>query len=92
MNDKEFYSRFSQNLKISQKWPGNYLFKFIIRDKETNKKDIQAVFKGMNANFSIKKSSKKNFTSLTITLIMEDPESVIRIYKEVSKFKGVISL
>ena len=92
MVDEEFYSRFLENLKISQKWPGNYLFKFIIKKKETNLEDIQDVFKGMSASFSTKKSSKNNFISLSITLKMEDPEYVINIYKEVSKFKGVIAL
>jgi len=46
----------------------------------------------MNAIFSTKKSSKNNFISLSISLKMENPESVIDIYKQVSKFKGVIAL
>ena len=92
MSDEEFYPRFLENLKISQKWPGNYLFKFIIKKKEINKELIKDIFKGMNAIFSTKKSSKNNFISLSISLKMENPESVIDIYKQVSKFKGVIAL
>ena len=92
MGDKEFYSRFLKNLKLSQKWPGNYMFKFIIKHKETNKNEIQKLFEGMNPIFSIKKSSKNNFISLSIRLKMDNPESVIKIYKEASKFKGVIAL
>tara|TARA_B100000767_G_C19284224_1_gene336706 strand:+ start:130 stop:408 length:279 start_codon:yes stop_codon:yes gene_type:complete len=92
MSDNEFYSRFSENLKTSQKWPGIYMFKFVIKEKETKKQNIENLFKEMNAKFSIKKSSKKNFTSITVTLVMDDPESVIKIYKDVSKFKGVITL
>ena len=46
----------------------------------------------MNPIFSIKKSSKNNFISLSIRLKMDNPESVIKIYKEASKFKGVIAL
>ena len=89
MVDEEFYSRFSENLESSQQWPGPYMFKFILKEKETSREDI---FKGMDAVFSIKKSSKNNFISISIRLIMKNPESVIQIYKIVSKFKGVLSL
>ena len=92
MSNQEFYSRFLENLKISQKWPGIYMFKFIIKEKETKKQDIQDLFQGMNANFSIKNSSKNNFLSLSINVKMVGPESVINIYKKASKFKGVIAL
>jgi len=92
MSDEEFYSRFLENLKVSQKWPGSYLFKFIIKEKKIKKLDIQNIFKGMNPTFSTKKSSKNNFTSLSISLKMQNPESVIKIYKTASKFKGVIAL
>jgi hypothetical protein len=66
------------------------MFKFIIKEKNTKKLDIQNIFKGMNPTFATKKSSNNNFTSLTISLKMQNPESVIKIYKRVSKFKGVI--
>ncbi|MDG2371283.1 MAG: DUF493 family protein [Flavobacteriaceae bacterium] len=92
MSDEEFYSRFLENLKFSQKWPGPYIFKFIIKEKTTNKLEIQKIFKGMNPVLSIKKSSKNNFLSLSISLKMQNPESVIKIYKTVSKLKGVIVL
>ena len=92
MVDEEFYSRFSENLESSQQWPGPYMFKFILKEKETSREDIENIFKGMDAVFSIKKSSKNNFISISIRLIMKNPESVIQIYKIVSKFKGVLSL
>ena len=46
----------------------------------------------MKPVFSIKKSSKKNYTSLSVSLISKSPEFVIDIYKKISRFKGVISL
>ena len=92
MNEKNFYSRFLDNLKNSQKWPGTYMFKFIVKEKETNIDEIKKIFIGMKVKFSVKKSSKNNYTSLSVSLILKSPESVISIYKDISKFKGVISL
>ena len=92
MSQEEFYTRFLKNLKISQKWPGPYIFKFIIKDHENQTEEIKKIFLGMKAIFSSKKSSKKKFTSISVSLIMDSPESVINVYKQVSKLKGVISL
>ena len=92
MSDEEFYPRFLKNLKISQKWPGNYMFKFIVKQKENNIEDVKDLFKGMKPTFLTKKSSKNNFISLSVSLEMQNPESVIKVYKKVSKFKGVIAL
>ena len=92
MSDKEFYSRFKENLKSSQKWPGPYMFKFIIKEREIEIAEIKKIFTGMKPKFSVKKSSKNNYTSLSISLISKSPEYVIDIYKKVSRFKGVISL
>tara|TARA_Y100000991_G_scaffold205515_1_gene181872 strand:- start:539 stop:817 length:279 start_codon:yes stop_codon:yes gene_type:complete len=92
LNEKNFYSRFLDNLKNSQKWPGPYMFKFIVKEKETNIDEIKKIFIGMKVKFSVKKSSKNNYTSLSVSLILKSPESVISIYKDISKFKGVISL
>ena len=92
MSDIEFYSRFLENLQTSQKWPGPYMFKFIIKEKEIEVNEIKKIFIGMKPVFSVKKSYKKNYTSLSVSLISKSPEFVIDIYKKISRFKGVISL
>jgi len=92
MSDDQFYSRFLENLKSSQQWPGPYMFKFIIKEKETDINKIKHIFHGMDVKFSEKNSSRNNYTSLSVSLILKSPESVIKIYKDVSRFKGVISL
>ncbi|MEL0301581.1 MAG: hypothetical protein VW976_06835 [Flavobacteriaceae bacterium] len=38
-NPEEFYSRFHEQLLNSQEWPGDYLFKFILREGEV-KEDV----------------------------------------------------
>ena len=57
-NQEEFYSRFLQKLESSQKWPGKFMFKFIL--KENSKKIIQLkkIFTNKSAIYSKKNSSK----------------------------------
>ncbi|MBN09848.1 MAG: hypothetical protein CMC79_05740 [Flavobacteriaceae bacterium] len=89
---KDFYSRFLENLKFSQSWPGPYMFKFILKGNDIQTNRLKLLFLDMNPVFSIKKSSNNRFLSLSIKVTMNSPEEVITIYKQVSKFKGVITL
>ncbi|MDG1053593.1 MAG: DUF493 family protein [Flavobacteriaceae bacterium] len=91
-NPEEFYSRFHEQLLNSQDWPGQYLFKFILREGEVNEQVLKDMFTQNEAVFSKKASSKKAFTSLSVKVIMEDPDAVIAIYKKAQKIKGLITL
>ena len=91
-NPEEFYSRFHEQLINSQEWPGVYLFKFILREWEVNEDALKEMFQQKSAVFSRKVSSKKNFTSLSVKVNMEDPDAVIAIYKQAQKIKGLITL
>lgn len=91
-NPEEFYSRFHEQLLNSQDWPGQYLFKFILREGEVNEQVLKDMFIQNEAVFSKKASSKKTFTSLSVKVIMEAPDAVIAIYKKAQKIKGLITL
>ena len=91
-NPEEFYSRFHEQLLNSQDWPGQYLFKFILREGEVNEQVLKDMFTQNETVFSKKASSKKTFTSLSVKVIMEDPDAVIAIYKKAQKIKGLITL
>ena len=92
-DDKEkFYSRFSDQLSQSQSWPGIYLFKFIVKSESDNLIKLKEIFSTKKAFFYEKKSSKKNFTSLSIKVNLNSPKEVIEIYKVCSKLKGIIAL
>lgn len=43
-NPEEFYSRFHEQLLNSQDWPGQYLFKFILREGEVNEQVLKDMF------------------------------------------------
>jgi hypothetical protein len=79
-NPEEFYSRFQDQLKDSQEWP----------DQKVKK--LREIFEGTNAKFKLKKSSKKTFVSVSFLATMENPISVIDVYKKTSSIEGIITL
>ena len=91
-NPEEFYSRFQDQLKDSQEWPGPFMFKFIIRGDNQKVKKLREIFEGTNAKFKLKKSSKKTFVSVSFLATMENPISVIDVYKKTSSIEGIITL
>ena len=91
-NQEEFYSRFQDQLKDSQEWPGPFMFKFIIRGDDQKVKKLREIFEGTNAKFKLKKSSKKTFVSVSFLATMENPISVIDVYKKTSSIEGIITL
>jgi len=87
MNDKSIPG-FRQKLDQQYNWPALYMFKFIVpRGKEQGikklfpKNDIQE-----------KLSSKGNYSSLTIQMMLNSSEEVIRIYTAADQVEGVIAL
>lgn len=91
-NSEEFYSRFHEQLMVSQSWPGKYLFKFILRIGQVEEEQLRVIFKQTDAVFTKKASSKKNYISLSVLVTMDNPDAVISIYKHVQTMNGVITL
>ncbi len=91
-NSEEFYNRLREQLWENTKWPANYLYKFIVPTDEEKIKAIHAIFDTKGAVIESKKSKKGTYTSVSITLNMENPDAVIEKYKEVSVIEGIISL
>lgn len=97
MQDKqqdEFYNKLRRQLEKLDKWPGLYLFKFIL--PTTHEKELQklsSLFDDMGAVIKTKQSSKGKYTSVSIHVKMKSPEDVVEKYKEVGQeVDGVISL
>ena len=87
MNDKSILN-FSQKLDQQYNWPALYMFKFIVpRGKE------QGIKRLFPKNDILEKlSTKGNYSSLTIQMMLNSSEEVIRIYTEAGQVEGVISL
>ena len=88
----EFYKRLKIQLEENTSWPAVYLYKFIVPANQDNVLKLKQIFIKNKAEFSTRDSSKGTYTSVTIKVIMDSPDSVIEKYIEVSNIEGVISL
>ncbi len=91
-NQEEFYSRFLKKLESSQKWPGEFMFKFILKENSKKITQLKKIFTKKSAVYSKKNSSENRFQSLSVKVKMESAEEVVEFYKKASKLEGVISL
>lgn len=91
-NSEEFYERLRIQLEDNSSWPSTYLYKFIVPTDQAKIDQIYEIFDQNGAVIESKKSKNGNYTSVSITVVMEDPLAVIAKYKEVSAVEGVISL
>ncbi|MGV0980196.1 DUF493 family protein [Empedobacter falsenii] len=91
-NEQDFYAKFRERLDDVQKFPADYLFKFIYPSSEETMKKIKDIFAGTNAEFEYKASKNRKYTSISIKLYVIDADTVINYYKEVSKIESVIML
>tara|TARA_R110000868_G_scaffold40567_1_gene139896 strand:+ start:740 stop:1087 length:348 start_codon:yes stop_codon:yes gene_type:complete len=92
-NPEEFYEKLKDQLYESTKWPSDYLYKFILKSNIEDMAKIEAIFNNMGAVINTKASSNAKYTSISINVLLLNPEAVIEKYKEViNKVEGVISL
>ena len=90
---KEFYNKLRGHLLESTDWPSQYLYKFIVKSDVDKIKTIESIFNFTGAVIKTKESRNGNYTSVSINVVMDDPDAVISKYIEVSdKVEGVISL
>lgn len=91
-DNEDFYKRLEEQLVDSQQWPGTYLFKFIVKSDSSHIERIRSFFQTMDAHFTVKHSSKRNFVSLSAKVLMESPKAVTEIYRKMSQLEGVMAL
>nr|WP_299381746.1 DUF493 family protein [Allomuricauda sp.] len=89
---EEFYARLKEQLLENSSWPSKYLYKFIVPTDQDKIEQIHKIFDNTGAVIESKKSKKGTYTSISITVQLDDPDAVIAKYKEVSQVEGVISL
>lgn len=89
---EEFYKRLKSQLAENDKWPTDYLYKFIVPTDENKIKQIEKIFNNTGAVIDSKQSKKGKYTSLSVTVHLESPDAVIEKYKQVGAVEGVISL
>jgi putative lipoic acid-binding regulatory protein len=92
-NPEEFYEKLKTQLYETATWPSEYLYKFIVKSDLQKISEIEALFNNIGAVINTIESKNGNYTSISIHVLMKDPDAVITKYKEVAEnVEGVISL
>lgn len=82
------YEEFLRKLESQHEWPSLYMFKFIV---PAGKED--GIRKLFPMNEVVEKPSKEGkYVSLTIQVMINSSDEVVRIYEEAHKIEGVIAL
>ena len=90
---EEFYKKLKDQLKETSTWPSEYLYKFILKTDVLKIESLESLFNGVGAVIHTTKSKNGKYTSISINLIMKNPEAVVSKYIEVTNtIEGVISL
>lgn len=92
-NEEEFYKKLKEQLLETTQWPSEYLYKFIVKSDTDKIVAVESLFDNTGAVITTKESKNGKYTSISINLVMKDPDAVIRKYIEVTNnVEGVISL
>ena len=92
-NSDEFYEKLKSQLYDTTNWPSDYLYKFIIKSDVEKIAKLEAIFNNMGAVIKTTESKNGKYTSVSVNVLLENPEVVVEKYKEVAeKIEGVISL
>jgi len=88
-----FYKKLKVQLEETSNWPTEYLYKFIVTSDTSKVNDIEAIFDNTGAVIKTKESKNGKYTSVSVNVIMKNPDAVIFKYIEVAtQVKDVISL
>ncbi len=92
-NSEAFYEKLKARLYETTSWPAEYLYKFIVKSDAQKIAEIEVIFDNMGAVINTIESKNGKYTSVSINILMRNPDAVIDKYKEVAeKVEGVISL
>ncbi len=80
-----------KSLDENHKWPGPYMFKFIVPDEEVPVNMALNLF-GPKAKVDIKSSKTGKYLSITGVEIMQNAEKVIQKYEKAAQIKGLMAL
>lgn len=89
---EEFYARLREELNNTSTWPSEYLYKFIVPTDPKKIEEVENAFDNLGAVIQTTQSKTAKYTSISVNVTMDSPESVIEKYVEVSTIEGIISL
>ena len=77
---EEFYNRLKTELANTSEWPSEYLYKFIIPTDIKKIQELENAFDNMGAVMVTHQSKTAKYTSLSVNVLMENPEAVVEKY------------
>ena len=83
-NEKSFLDQ----LEKAHNFPGQYTFKFIVKNHQKN--EVVSLVK--DAQIEIKKSTHNNYISLSLLVNVRSSHEVLNIYKKAKEITGIIAL
>lgn len=89
---QQFYIRLKDELDNSVTWPSVYLFKFIVPSSNENIDFVEKAFDSMGAIIKTNTSKTGKFTSISVDVVMQNSQSIIDKYIQLSTIQGIISL
>lgn len=93
LNPEAIYNNLKEKLQDTSVWPSEYLYKFIIKSDSVKINTIECIFDNMGAVIKTIPSKNGNYTSVSVNVVMNNPDDVIEKYKEVgNQVEEVISL
>jgi putative lipoic acid-binding regulatory protein len=86
--DSNWINGFKEKLDNHYTWPSLFMFKFIVPNgKEDEVKNLFPLHTSTE-----KSSSKGNYTSITIKMMMPSSDAVVEVYKKAASVEGLIAL
>lgn len=82
------YGNFKNKLDEVHTWPSSYLFKFVVPSAKKGEL-LSMMPTGMVQERS---SSNQKYVSISLTANMENSDSVVAVYKQVSQIEGLLTL
>lgn len=89
---EDFFVRLKENLAITSDWPNEYLFKFIVPTDDKKILAVENAFDNLGAVIKTHQSKTAKYTSVSINVLMENPDTIINKYIQLSTIEGIISL
>ncbi|OFZ21622.1 MAG: hypothetical protein A2X94_00350 [Bdellovibrionales bacterium GWB1_55_8] len=84
--------RFKDILDSGHKWPGDYLFKFIVTQQSLSLASALFQSTSKNCELSFRQSANGKYVSISFTLLMNSGDEVLAIYRRARAIPGVIAL
>lgn len=87
------WEQLKNKIEVSQNFPSEYMFKFILFSNNQKIAQIEALFNNIpDCEIFIRESSRGRYVSITVKQMVQSVEYIIEIYKKVSKIQGVMML